>query len=87
LPITILKFSGGSLLLLPSFIRTIPPYAETNVSVGLARPFWTLFSILYAIEAIFDRPKSSLNSSFIADSVATTTAAEEPRPDELGSWE
>jgi hypothetical protein len=57
------------------------------VSVGLARPFCTVFSISNAIFAISSRVLLRENSSLIADSVATVTAAEDPRPDELGIWE
>jgi hypothetical protein len=68
-------------------IKTSPPYVDTVVSVGLARPFWTFFSILNAISAICSLEWLISNSSLIAARVATVTAAEEPRPDELGNWE
>jgi hypothetical protein len=68
-------------------IRTIPPYIETVVSVGLALPFCTFFSISNAISAISSRVLCRENSSLIAESVATVTAADEPSPDELGIWE
>jgi hypothetical protein len=68
-------------------MSTIPPYEETVVSVGLALPFCTFFSIAKAILAISSRDFSSWNSSLIAQSVATVTAADDPSPEELGIWE
>ncbi len=41
-PITRCMFCGGSRRRDPPLIRTIPPYVETVVSVGLARPFCTV---------------------------------------------
>ena len=86
-PTTRCMFCGGRRLREPPLMSTIPPYVETVVSVGLARPFCTFFSISNAMFAISSRVLFILNSSLMAERVATVTAADEPRPDELGIWE
>ena len=78
---------GGRRLRDPPEMSTIPPYAETVVSVGLARPFCTVFSIPNAMFAISSRVLPRPNSSLIAESVATVTAADDPSPEELGICE